>query len=525
MVDQDIIDLPNDNEAVFDESQFVPMEKNMGDSRRRDWNNIFTAMEIRLNGPTIKYINTVNDLPPLVSGFRLLEQNTVYEIIGEIFLFDDFMVPAGWNGIFRSSHNPRNAIIYLGSGSLFNTLNIDGTITSFADSGTEPGVKTTVTTSTPHGLSDGDTINITGVPTETGYNNRRLIISNVTASTFDIEVVFTATDTGLFDTGYLGIQLRGISFFDGTGTATLFDISAIPDPESIFAFENFAAFGFSSMGIIRNAPTISSTRGFMIFINSGLIIENCDTCGITDSNFTNINPASTTSINLTITGAATRDIVLADVKFNVAHPDQRPFRIDPSVNNADAITIQTCPDNAVATDYFDTSSGGLDQTNKQIVTFNNGKRANSSEQSESMSNGVIPVTSEIIGVAQPIQKMIPVAGDFVLDSATEGFTMDDSTGIVTYDGRAPITVRVEYALEAVEATSSSQDIDIDLRVNGILQSKTMRSMQTSGTGTFVSISYLGGFFNIIPGDTFKLYKTNNTNTSDTNIKNQVLLIK
>ncbi len=507
----------DDGEAQVTSQSILPFEQS--------GSTLKSKVSVLVDGPTVKYINTVDDLPPLVGGFRLLEQNTVYQINDEIFLSDEFMVPAGWNGVFRSSHNPRNAIIYLGSNSLFNTLNIDGTITSFADSTTSPGVKTTVTTSTPHGLNNGDTVNITGVPTETGYNNRRLIISNVTASTYDIEIVFTSTDTGLFDTGYLGIQLRGISFFDGTGTGTLFDISAIQDPESIFAFENLGVFGFSSLGIIRNAPTISSTRGFLLFINSGLIIENCDTCGITDSNFTNINPASTTSINLTITGAATRDIVLGDVKFNVAHPDQRPFRIDPSVNNADAITIQTCPDNGVATDYFDTSSGGLDQTNKQIVTFNNGKRANSSDLAEAMSNGVLEIPGVTTSVAEPIQQAVPVAGDFALDSTVEGFTMDDSTGIVTHNGRAAKKVRIEYALEVAQTSAGVQDIDIDLRINGAVQSKTMRSISTMGVDSFTPISYLGGFFNVTPGDTFQLFKTNNTNTTSTDIRNLVLLIK
>ncbi len=477
------------------------------------------------DGPTVKYINSVDDLPPLVGGFRLLEQNTVYQINNEIFLADDFMVPAGWNGIFRSSHNPRNAIFYLGSGSLFNTLNIDGTITAFADSTTSPGVKTTVTTSAPHGLADGDTININGVPTETVYNNRRLIISNITASTFDIEIVFTATDTGSFDTGYLGMQFFDISFFDAFASGTLFNISAIQDPESIFGFINLGVFGFSSLGTIRNAPTISATRGFLLFINSGLIIENCDTCGITDSNFTCINPASTTSINLTITGPATRDIVIGDVKFNVANPDQRPFRIDGSVNNADAITIQTCPDNAVATDYFDTSSGGLDQKNKQVITFNNGKRANSVELAEATSVGVIVSPTTTQSVAQAIQNAVPAPGDFALDSTSEGFTMDDETGIVTYDGRAPKKVRIEYSLEVAQSSNPVQNIDVDLRINSILQSKTMRSVVTMGVGAFTPVSYLGGFFNVTPGDTFQLFKTNNTNTTSTDIQNVVLLIK
>ncbi len=81
----------------------------------------------------------------------------------------------------------------IGSGS-FKTGSTDS-ITQFADSTVDAGVKTTVT-STTHGLIDDEIVNITGT---TSYNGT-FIISNVTLETFDIEVVFVADDaTGTWD--------------------------------------------------------------------------------------------------------------------------------------------------------------------------------------------------------------------------------------------------------------------------------------------------------------------------------------
>lgn len=505
----------DDGESFVSNTDLVPFST--GGATRR------AKISTLVSGPTIVYVHKLDDLPPLIGGFRTLAQNTAYIICNQINISDEILIPAGWNGFFQSSHLPFNALVYLGTNALFNTLGIDGTILSIADSGTEPGAKSTITTSVAHGLTDGQFVNIEDT-TDSLYSQQRLQISNVTASTFDVEIVFVATDTGTFDTGYFAIQFFKMPFFN-TGGGTLFDITATPDPDAVFAFDNFAAFNFLNMGIIRKSAIISLSRGQMTFFGNGIIIEDCDTMGLGESNFSNINPADTTSKCITITGSATRDIVLLTTKLNVANAAQRPVRIDPSVITADAINIQNCPDNNVAPDYFDISAGGLDQTNKQVITFKNGKRADSADQAEAMSDIIVEVVGVTIGVAEPIEDITPAANDFIFDPATEGFTLDDLTGIVTYNGRAPLTVRIEYALEAAQTSGSAQDLDIALRLNGVEQTKTIRSMTTMGVGSFTPISYLGGFFDITPGDTLQLFKTNNTNTNNTDIQNLVVLIK
>ncbi len=516
-------DFPN-VKTIPDDTDELMMRTPSGGPENKNARITTTNFLAKLNGSTVKFVYSLNDLPPLVLGFRKLEQDTVYVIAAQIFISDDILFPAGWNGTIYSTHVPTNALVYTGSNSFLNTLNIDGIILSIADSAVDPGVKSTVTISDPHGLSNGDFINITGTLVETVYSKPRLVISNVTASTFDVEIVFTATDTGLFDTGILALQLPRMAFFND-GFGTLFNISFTPDPVGLLAFNDIAVFNFEKLGTIRNAPNISARSGIFTFFVEGLILEDCDTVGLHHSNISCISPVASTAKCITLTGDKTRDVVITTTKLKVAVATQSPVRIDPSITSADEIVFQNSPDNDVATDYFDTSSGGLTQKDKQVTTVNNGKRKNSVEQSESMSVGIIQVPGITTDVAEPIQKAAPVSGDFELDSTVEGFTMDDATGIVTYDGRAPITVKIEYSLEAAQFISGNQTIDIDLRINASLQSKTIRSVITIGTDSFTPVSYLGGFFDIIPGDTFQLFKTNHTNDTDTEIQKLVLLIK
>jgi|GEM_PF-317020 len=77
--------------------------------------------------------------------------------------------------------------------------NLTKVITAFADSGTSPGIKTTVT-SAAHGYSDGDMVHVSGT---TSYNGG-WEISNVATNTFDITTAYVANDaTGTASTYYI----------------------------------------------------------------------------------------------------------------------------------------------------------------------------------------------------------------------------------------------------------------------------------------------------------------------------------
>lgn len=80
-----------------------------------------------------------------------------------------------------------------------------GVVTAAADSSTSPGAKTTIT-SAAHEQTEGTTVTIAGT---TDYNGAHAI-SNVTTDTFDIEVVYTSSQTGAWtaDNEYLSPDQR-----------------------------------------------------------------------------------------------------------------------------------------------------------------------------------------------------------------------------------------------------------------------------------------------------------------------------
>ncbi len=467
-------------------------------------------------GQSVIPIHKLSDLPPLINEFRTFKQDFVYLFVENITSIEPLLIPAGWTGSILGVHDKIIEINRTGTGPTIQTLNISGLISSIA--GGEGVI--IVTTSATHGLLDGQFVNITGT---TSYNQQHLVISNVTDTTFDVQTEFGGDESGAFDTGYNTINIANIGFTNNN-TADWLDITAA-DTLSLFSYYNIRASGFENLGTIRKGR-MRGYGGDFDFSTEGPVLEDIDDAILSATTLLNTDLTSISAKLLTLTGSLTRDINLDTVKFKAADPSQFPVRIDSTINNADRISITNSPDNNVATDYFDTSSGGLDQTDTQVFTFNNGKRPNSSIESESRSDGVLEVDGTgITGTPVAIVDVTPSPGDFVLDSASQGFSMDTSTGIVTYNGLIPRTVLIGYSLEAAQTSGGAQNLVFDLRINGLQQSKTIRVMGTMGADSFVLIVSLGGFFNINPNDTFQLFKTNTTNTTNSDVQNTVLLIR
>jgi len=464
-------------------------------------------------------VHTADDLPTESGGFIRLEQNKGYVILNQIVVSATILIPAGWRGFIRTTDWLANTIVYVGGVKLFATLGFDGAITSIADSGTNPGVKSTVT-SNSHGLSDGDYINITDT-VDPLYSLQKLIVSNVTVNTFDVDIVFVATDTGNFDTGALTVIFENLLCVDPTpvSTAILMDIDFTKDPIELFSGDHFAALNFLDLGEIRNVVSAVCTSCQFSFTQEGLIFGDCENSSIDTSLFICINSAQTNVSCLIYEGVETSTVVILNTKFTLTNPAQHAVFVNNDITVAD-INITTCPDNGFITDYFNPS--GRDQTDKQIITINNGIRQNSEDLAEIASN-VILIIQGLQNIQVPIQNTVPVTNDFVLDVVSEGFTLDDATGIVTYNGRAPKRVRIEYSVE-IEAPNPTQNIEIELKINTTIQGKTMRSAPTVA-GTFIPIQYLGGYFMINPGDTLQLFRTNTVNDNDTNIQNMVVLVR
>ena len=142
--------------------------------------------------------------------------------------------------------------------------------------------------------------------------------------------------------------------------------------------------------------------------------------------------------------------------------------------------------------------------------------------SESSTVGILEVDGSG-GVAVPIVDVTPVSGDWAEDPTTETFSVDTTTGIVTYNGLNPIVMMIKYSLAGAQSSGSAQTVDIVLNINGTPQTKSTITILTSGVGTFIPSVYNGGNYTINTGDTFQLFKENTSNTNNTDIQNAVLL--
>ncbi len=464
---------------------------------------------------SIKYITSESDLPPLLGGFHQLELDKNY-VFTEPFAFSDpILFPAGWIGRVSKPWLTSNFVTYIGATPMFQTLNIDGIINSISDAGSGA---ITVTLDAPHNMIDGQYVNITDT---TSYNQNALIISNASGSVFDVQIPYVADEAGLFNTGFRSIQFDQFDAAN-TGTTEFMDLTSAGIVGTLFTIDRFAELGFLGPGTVRNGRNVIIGDAIFGFISSGLTLENCETTVITISPFSSL--AAIPGVKaLVITGALTDRVTLRDCKFEMGEATQLPMRIDGTVVNANEILVSDSPDNNVATDYFDTSSGGLDQKNPQVNAINNGKRANSMVISESSSVAVLQV-SGTSGDAVPIVHISPLSGDYVSDPSTETFSLDDALGIVTYNGLKPSSKTIKFSLRAAQESGSAQEVDITLYIQGVAQTKTTIHITTAGTSTFVSGVYNGGNFLINPGDTFQLYKHNTSNTTDTKIQNAILLI-
>lgn len=479
-------------------------------------NQLISVLKLKqfIQGSPIVNVSSPADLPTLANGVHTLEFNKNYNFIDPNTFPDPISIPAGWVGKIKQTFLTSEFLNYTGTNPMFSTLNLSGVIDSISDAGS--GAITI--TSTSHGLLDGQYANIH----TTSYNQDGLIVSNVTANTFDVQLAFTVDETGNFNTGYGSILLENLSILS-VGVTDLMDLTAAPIFGSVLSVSGVSEFGFLKPGIVRDAAAVIIDKSILGFVTDGLTLQDCDTVNISNSNIQSLSAAVTTSRGLILTGAATRVFGTFGCSFTMTAADQRPVRVDSSINAAREILFQNSPDNDIATDYFDTSSGGLDQTNPQVTTINNGLRANSMTISETTTSRILEVDGSG-GVAVPIVDVIPVPGDYTADPTIERFSLDTTTGIVTYIGLSPITGFVKFSLSAAQISGAGQTVNITLYINGVPQTKSTITIVTPPVASFVPGIYNGGNFAILPGDTFQLFKDNTTNTINTDISNPILLM-
>lgn len=180
----------------------------------------------------------------------------------------------------------------------------------------------------------------------------------------------------------------------------------------------------------------------------------------------------------------------------------------------------------VATDTGTLNTKSLDSTDIKVEAHDNPGFKDSmsvADARSSSSTTIVVDNSGGTGVFNPIQNTPTVANDFTADPTTERFTIDTSTGLITYTGLDPLTVDYSYQLDVQQSTGTSQDLTISVFQNGIEQTKTNVEFSTPASIIFSTLSN-AGFLEVVTGDTIQLFLKNDTNVVNTDVEKLRFLI-
>jgi len=165
------------------------------------------------------------------------------------------------------------------------------------------------------------------------------------------------------------------------------------------------------------------------------------------------------------------------------------------------------------------NAASLDQESPLVRARDNTFSPDSQSQAEARTGATLEVDGAA-GGDFPIVDITPAPGDWIEDPNTEEFSIDTSTGLITYNGTKDRTFLIEYQLTAVPTSGGAQVINFDLHVNGVQQTKSIIQIDTSVANVG---AYIGGLFVLTPGDTLQLFKNNTTNTNNTDISVSTVL--
>lgn len=463
-------------------------------------------------GSSVELIASEANLPPVTNGSHQLEQSKSYLFTETMQINDPILIPAGYIGFLKTSFLQVGSIFYGGAGDFIRTLNLEGSIITIADAG---GGKIIIVTASSHGLVDGQYVNITNT---TNYNGERFLVSNAASVSFQIQRTFVADETGDFNTGYSALQILDFRAVSTTSAGSFLQITSTGLLNSTFVMQRTAASNFASPGTIDKGVGISIDTCILTWDLSGFSLLDCASTVITKTQF--ISVSGTINAGLDIAGSNTNNISIDSCQFSLNVASQHAMFINSDIPNTQFISITNSADNNVADDYFNPT--GLDERAPQVITKENGFRKNSMTVSESRNNGILVVDSSSGAVT--IANAVPIAGDWIEDPSTERFLVDLEIGSVLYTGIKPIVVQIRYSLEVAATANPAQNLILDVRINGIQQTKTIR-VGLFGT-TFTPVLYNGGNFLINPGDIIQIFLQNTTNplTETTDVTDATLLI-
>lgn len=402
-----------------------------------------------LQGSPITLVATEADLPPVVDGAHPIDQLKNYVFTEpDIVLNDPLLIPAGYFGWIRSNFLSSGGVTYIGTDPFIKTLNLSGGINLITTAG--GGSRINVEISITHELLDGQFVNITGT---VAYNGQRLQITLIDATNFEVQIPFVGNESvGNFNTGFDAIEITDIDFINGF-TANLFDLTSSEALGSFLVTQFMSNLGYLSPGIIRKCPSVGMRITVLSYLIDGLILEDCIASSIIDSTLPSLDDTNPTSKGLIIRGPPTARVVLGANSFDMLNAGQRPVRIDSTISSLASITIQNCPDNLVADDYFDTGTAGLDQTDPRVTTLNNGSRANSMFIGGWFHTTNVASTTILDGTFSPLN--LSTGGGVTAFAENERFSIFvTSDGTIQYDGLVPRTVLLIGVLGLMKSGST-----------------------------------------------------------------------
>lgn len=310
---------------------------------------------------------------------------------------------------------------------------------------------------------------------------------------------------------------------DDAGTLQIFNIDIIADGTaggrcfgditgSIVAFfflHQVDIVGFSDLGKVNGYKIFGST--FSVFTGNAIGLES--TCARNFFSVATMDDQDTGPL-LTISGIDARLLSLHNTSME---PDAALFaiKLDNGLDasfRANVNNVFDCP----ADQLFDTT--GLDQTDVRVSSNDNQLQQNSMFIAEARTPTQILVPGGI-STRLPIEKAVPVAGDWVSDAATERFTVNTSTGLITYLGATRVFL-ISFKVTASHVGGGSQTVDFDIGINGTQQ---VKSITTLTAGTDIDGIFVGGVFTLNINDTVQVFKTSDS-ANDVNVEVHPILI-
>ena len=205
----------------------------------------------------------------------------------------------------------------------------------------------------------------------------------------------------------------------------------------------------------------------------------------------------------------------------------REFGVATTYNKTDKVTLVDTPLTGTTFDTdtdFDVDdigimdSASLDQTSPLVTAKNNQGQEQSMIQGNARVKpaGIIVASSPSTPV--PLEDLSPTVGDYIENPDNELIFGNPTTGEFIYEGLFSTRAVLTYTVAASPDGGGSQVLVFALfRDKGAGYVEVPNTRTTLDTSTDTTKEFTADFFNMDPGDRFRLFKVSNTGSNDTNI--------